>query len=198
MNKKMMVMPFLFLILMVVPMVDAREVNETVVDIPDDVLVILPPDDGLVIIDDTEPDLASIQLQLDNIYAGMMMHDTLIMNGRSSIRELNTTLNDAIMDIERSLRLERVRSDVAIDYAFNELSLMLSNQLLLIDVLETMILDLQGQLDLQEVYIVELGEEMYRQRQELVSERAMRNNITIMFGVFCLVVIGATVVINKK
>ena len=189
MNNKMMVMPLLFIILMAVPMVDASEVNETVLDIPDDVPVILNV---------TEPDLASIQAQLQEIYAAMMMHDTLIMNSRSSIRELNTTLNDAIMDIEQSLRLERVRSDVAIDYAFNELSLMLSNQLLLIDVLETMILDLQGQLDLQEVYIVELGEEIYRQRQELMSQRAMRNNITIMFGIFSLVVIGATVVINKK
>ncbi len=189
MNKKMMVMPLLFLILMAVPMVNASEVNETVLDIPDDVLVILNV---------TEPDLASIQAQFQEIYAAMMMQDELIMNSRSSLRELNATLNDAIMDIERSLRLERVRSDVAVDYAFNQLSLKLSNQLLLIDVLETMILDLQGQLDIQEVHIVELGEEMYRQRQELVSERAMRNNITIMFGVFCLVVIGVTVVINKK
>ena len=64
---------------------------------------------------------------------------------------------------------------------------------------------LQGQIDTQNVYIEELRQEVssyvneiLHLQQELMSERAMRNNITIMFGVFCLVVIGATVVINKK
>jgi hypothetical protein len=159
---------------MVVPMVDAREVNETVVDIPDDVLVILdPPDDVIIIHNVTEPDLASIQLQLDNIYAGMMMHDTLIMNGRSSVRELNTTLNDTIVNfigIVEDLGFKLLDSDA----------------------------QLQGQIDTQNVYIGELGEEIYQLRQELVNERTRTNNITIMFGIFCLVVIGVTVVINKK
>jgi len=87
MNKKMILMPFLFLILMAVPIVDASEGNETVLDTPDDVLVIL---------NITEPD--SIQTQLYNIYDWMMTHDQLMMNSRSSIRELNATLNDTIVN----------------------------------------------------------------------------------------------------
>jgi len=126
------------------------------------------------------------------------IQDHVLSDLATWLKDPERALYTRLADIEQSLRLERVRSDVAVDYAFNELSLMLSNQLLLIDVLETMILDLQGQLDLQEVYIVEIGEEIYRQRQELMSQKTMRNNITIMFGIFCLVVIGATVVINKK
>ena len=162
MNKKMMVMPFLFLILMAVPMVDASEVNETVLDLPDDVLVILNV---------TEPD--SIQTQLYNIYDWMVIHDELMMNSRSSIRELNTTLNDTIVNfvgVVEDLGFKLLDSDA----------------------------QLQGQIDTQNVYIEELWQEVSQLHQELMSERAMRNNITIMFGVFCLVVIGATVVINKK
>lgn len=190
MNKKMMVMPLLFLILMAVPMVNASEVNETVLDLPDDVLVILNV---------TEPDLASIQLQLYNIYDWMLTHDELLMNSRSSLRELNTTLNDAIMDIERSLRLERVRSDVAVDYAFNELRIQF------IDIISGLVLQLldsdaqlQGQVDTQGVVIEELRHEVSQVHEELMRERATRNNLTIMFGIFSLVIIGATVVINKK
>ncbi len=162
MNKKMMVMPLLFLILMAVPMVDASEVNETVLDLPDDVLVILNV---------TEPD--SIQTQLYNIYDWMWIHDELMMNSRSSIRELNTTLNDTIVNfvgVVEDLGFKLLDSDA----------------------------QLQGQIDTQNVYIEELWQEVSQLHQELMSERAMRNNITIMFGVFCLVVIGATVVINKK
>lgn len=162
MNKKMMVMPLLFLILMAVPMVDASEVNETVLDLPDDVLVILNV---------TEPD--SIQTQLYNIYDWMLIHDELMMNSRSSIRELNTTLNDTIVNfvgVVEDLGFKLLDSDA----------------------------QLQGQIDTQNVYIEELWQEVSQLHQELMSERAMRNNITIMFGVFCLVVIGATVVINKK
>ena len=162
MNKKMMVMPLLFLILMAVPMVDASEVNETVLDLPDDVLVILNV---------TEPD--SIQTQLYNIYDWMVIHDELMMNSRSSIRELNTTLNDTIVNfvgVVEDLGFKLLDSDA----------------------------QLQGQIDTQNVYIEELWQEVSQLHQELMSERAMRNNITIIFGVFCLVVIGATVVINKK
>jgi len=49
-----------------------------------------------VILNITEPD--SIQTQLYNIYDWMMTHDQLMMNSRSSIRELNATLNDTIVN----------------------------------------------------------------------------------------------------
>jgi hypothetical protein len=178
MRKKMMLVPLLFLIFMVIPMVDAREGNETVVDNPDVVIILPPPPPPppFPITNETDPVIIvtdSIQMQLDNIYNAMIMQDTLIMNGRSSVRKLNATLNDAIVDfggIVEDLVIKLLDSDA----------------------------QLQGQIDTQNTYIEELRQEVSQLQQELLNERAMRNNITIMFGVFCLVVIGAIVVINKK
>ncbi len=143
-------------------------------------VIILPPPPPLPITNETDPviivtdqDLASIQLQLYNIYDWMMMHDELMMNSRSSVREINATLNDTIVNfvgVVEDLGWKLLDSDA----------------------------QLQGQIDTQNTYIEELWQEVSRLHQEVMNERAMRNNITIMFGVFCLVVIGATVVINKK
>ena len=95
MNKKMMVMPLLFLILMAVPMV-ASEGNET------DVIILPPPPPPpppLPITNETDPvtdqDLASIQLRLDSIYVWMKTRDELMMNSRNAAREINATLSDA-------------------------------------------------------------------------------------------------------
>jgi len=65
--------------------------NRTVADYVEDILVDV--DVILVDLNTTDQQLASIQSQLYTIYDGMMMHDTLIMNGRSSVRELNATFN---------------------------------------------------------------------------------------------------------
>ena len=162
MNKKMMVMPLLFLILMAVPMVDAREGNETVIDIPDDVIIIHNV---------TEPD--SIQTQLYNIYDWMMMHDELMMNSRSSVRKLNATLNDTIVNfvgVVEDLGWKLLDSDA----------------------------QLQGQIDTQNTYIEELRQEVAHVYQELKMERANRNNLTILFLGFSVLVILATFVINKR
>jgi hypothetical protein len=175
MRKKMMLVPLLFLILMAVPMVDAREGNETVVDIPDDI-IILPPPPPLPITNETDPVIIvtdDVQEQLYNIYDWMIGQDTVMMGTRNMVRELNATLNDAIVDfvgVVEDLGFKLLDSDA----------------------------QLQGQIDTQNTYIEELRQEVSQVHQEVMNERAMRNNITIMFGVFCLVVIGATVVINKK
>jgi len=147
---------------MAVPMVDASEGNETVVDFP-----------VIIIHNATDPDLASIQLQLDNIYTGMMGHDELIMNGRSSVRKLNATLSEAIVDfvnIVEDLGFKLLDSDA----------------------------QLQGQIDTQGTVIDELRQEVSQLNQELMNERAMRNNITIMFGLFSAIVIVMTYVMSKK
>jgi len=98
-----------------------------------DVIILPPP---LPITNDTDPViivtdqcLASIQLQLYNIYDAMIMQDTLIMNGRSSVRELNTTFNAEIADlIERDesfdlkLTTEIERKDEQIELLEEELA----------------------------------------------------------------------------
>ena len=155
---KMMVMPLLFLILMAVPTVDASEGNETVVDIPDDVLVIL---------NITEPD--SIQMQLYNIYDWMLIQDELMMNSRSDIRELDTEITD-LMSVWNNLFHEAFSID----------------------------LELQGEIDFQRTLIDELRHEVWLLNGELEAERAMRNNITIMFGLFSVIVIVITYVMSKK
>lgn len=171
MRKKMMVMPLLFLVLMAVPMV-ASEGNETdVIILPPPPLPITNETDPVIIV--TDQGLASIQLQLDNIYAWMIGHDTVMMGTRNMVREINGTLNIQITDIIDSL-------NTALDDIW-------ANNVYL-----------ESEIDFQRTLIDELRHEVWLLNQELEAERAMRNNITIMFGVFCLVVIGATVVINKK
>jgi len=172
MNKKMMLLPFLFLILMAVPMVDASEGNET------DVIILPPPPPPppLPITNETDPviivtdqDLASIQLRLDSIYVWMKTRDELMMNSRSDIRELDT-------EVVALMSSTHVLFDEAFSYC----------------------LELQDEIDTQSTYIEDLRQEIEQVSRELETERANRNVLTLMFGVFCLVVIGATVVINKK
>ena len=188
MNKKMMVMPFLFLILMAIPMVDASEGNETVADVPDDVLVIL---------NITEPDLASIQLQLDNIYAWMIGHDTVMMGTRNMVREINGTLNDRITNLTNSTvtiidfeaEIWDIWSKVRDEHkAIWTVNMEMKSQL---DVQNT-------EIDFQRTLIDELRHEVWLLNRELEAERAMRNNITIMFGLFSVIVIVITYVMSKK
>jgi hypothetical protein len=136
-----------------------------------------PPPPPLPITNETDPVIIiiedSIQEQLYTIYDAMIMQDERIMNGRNSVRKLNATLKSTIVNfvgVVEDLGWKLLDSDA----------------------------QLQGQIDTQNTYIEELWQEVSRLHQEVMNERAMRNNITIMFGVFCLVVIGATVVINKK
>jgi hypothetical protein len=95
------------------------------------------------------------------------------MNGRSSVRKLNATLSEAIVDfvnIVEDLGLKLLDSDA----------------------------QLQGQIDTQGTVIDELRQEVSQLNQELMDERAMRNNITIMFGLFSAIVIVMTYVMSKK
>ncbi len=111
----------------------------------------------------------SVQLQLENIYAGMLVHDTVIMGTRSTLREMNATLSDAIVDM----------------------------QTFVVDIVEDMglqLLDsdaqLQGQIDVQSRELHELSDEIASMQQEIIKERKSRETITIMFGVFSLIVIA--------
>ena len=111
----------------------------------------------------------SVQLQLENIYAGMLVHDTVIMGTRSTLREMNATLSDAIVDM----------------------------QTIVVDIVEDMglqLLDgdaqLQGQIDVQSRELHELSDEIASMQQEIIKERKSRETITIMFGVFSLIVIA--------
>ena len=102
----------------------------------------------------------------------MKTRDELMMNGRNAAREINATLSDAIVD------LDNITDKVS--------TLQDDNTRLLDDIM------------IQYTSIEELRQEVAHVYQELETERANRNVLTIMFGLFCLVVIGATVVINKK
>jgi len=143
-------------------------------------VIILPPPPPLPITNETDPviivtdqDLASIQLQLYNIYDWMLIHDELMMNSRSSVRELNATLNDTIVNfvgVVEDLGWKLLDSDA----------------------------QLQGQIDTQNTYIEELRQEVAHVYQELKMERANRNNLTILFLGFSVLVILATFVINKR
>jgi hypothetical protein len=143
-------------------------------------VIILPPPPPLPITNETDPviivtdqDLASIQLQLYNIYDWMLIHDDLMMNSRSSVREINATLNDTIVNfvgVVEDLGWKLLDSDA----------------------------QLQGQIDTQGTVIDELRQEVSQLNQELMNERAMRNNITIMFGLFSAIVIVMTYVMSKK
>ena len=180
MNKKMMLMPFLFLILMAVPMVDAGEGNET------DVIILPPPPPPppLPITNETDPVIIivddDIQEQLYKIYDWMWNQEDVMRGTRNMIREVNATLNDVIVDLDDSVTI-----------------LMSSTHALFNDAISQN-LELQEDINIQYKSIQELRQEVEQVYQKLETERAMRNNITIMFGLFCLVVIGATVVINKK
>ena len=155
MNKKMMVMPLLFLVLMAVPMV-ASEGNET---------------DPVIIV--TDQDLASIQLQLDNIYAWMIGHDTVMMGTRNMVREINGTLNIQITDIIDSL-------NTALDDIW-------ANNVYL-----------ESEIDFQRTLIDELRHKVWLLNRGLEAERAMRNNITIMFGLFSVIIIVITYASARK
>jgi len=161
MNKKMMLLPLLFLIL-IVPMVDASEGNET------DVIILPPPPPPppLPITNETDPviivtdqDLASIQLRLDSIYVWMKTRDELMINGRNAAREINATLSDAIVDL---------------DNITDKVSTLQDDNTQLLDVIE------------------DLTREVEQVHRELEMERANRNNLTIMFGLFSIIIIVIT------
>ena len=134
--------------------------------IPPDPLPITNETDPVIIV--TDQDLASIQSQLYNIYDAMMMHDTLIMNGRSSVRELNTTFNAEIADL-----IER-------DESFD---LKLTTE---IERKDEQIQQLDEQIEL-------LEEKLAR---ELKKTRNSMNIISIMFGLLSVIAIG--IVIMKR
>lgn len=138
--------------------------NMTIADYIEDILVEV--DDILVELNATDLEFASIQLQFENIYAGMMMHDTLIMNGRSSVRQLNATFNAEISDL-----IER-------DESFD---LKLTTE---IERKDEQIQRLNEQIELLEI---EFKEELAR---ELKKTRESMNVISTMFGLFSVIAIG--------
>lgn len=137
--------------------------NMTIVDYIDDILIDLNA---------TDQEFTSIQLQFENIYAGMMVHDTVIMGTRSTLREINTTLSDAIVD------LERVRADILGVIAEVEFQLTESDA------------HLQGQIDVHDRDLQELRDEISSLQDQIIKEGKARENITLMFGAFSLIVIA--------
>jgi len=113
-----------------------------------------------VVIIVTDQDLASIQSQLYNIYDWMMTHDQLMMNSRSSIRELNATLNDTIVNFV----------GVVEDFAY---------KLLDSDA------QLQGQIDTQGMVIDELRQEVAQVNEQIEylenKISRLKNNILYTF-----------------
>ncbi len=144
--------------------------NVTIADYLDEILIDL---------NTTDQEFISIQLQFENIYAGMMVHDTLIMNTRNTVRELDvsfgvevTTLNTRIMDLTEDFS-DALEHIWATD------------------------MELKSQIDLQGMDIEELRHEVSQVLEELMRERATRNNLTIMFVIFSVLCIGI-VAYSKK
>ena len=138
--------------------------NMTVADYLDDILTDV--DVILVDLNATEQDLASIQLQLQNIYTGMMMHDELIMNGRSSVRVLNTTFSAEV----------RVLTE-----HFDEA---------LVDVWDAD-MELDNRIDVLRADTEELRDEFRDElARELKKTRDSMNVISTMFVVFSIIAIG--------
>jgi len=185
MRKIVILTPLLFLILLAVPMVNASEGNETVVDPPLNVT-----DDVPLILNITEPDLASIQLQLDNIYTWMIGHDTVMMGTRNMVREINGTLNDRITNLTNNtvtiIDFEAEIWDIWSKVRDEHKAMWTVN------------VELQDEIVFQRTNIEELRHEVRLLNGELEAERAMRNNITIMFGLFSVIVIVMTYVMRAR
>ena len=143
-----------------------------------------------MILNVTEPDLASIQLQLDNIYAWMIGHDTVMMGTRNMVREINGTLNDRITNLTNStvtiIDFEAEIWDIWSKVRDEHKAIWTVN------------MELQDEIDFQRTIIDEIRHKVWLLNQELEAERAMRNNITIMFGLFSVIVIVMTYVMSKR
>lgn len=137
--------------------------NLTIADYLDGILVDLNTTEQVLISIQVQFD--SVQSQFDNVYTGTMIHDELIMNGRTTAREMNTTFNARITDLTES---------------FSEaLGLIWATDV-----------ELNSQITFQNMDIEELRDELESTNNELRRTRDSMNNITIMFGLFALVVIG--------
>ncbi len=101
----------------------------------------------------------------------------------------------ALIDIRHDIRNVRVSTDVAIDVAINELMSGLDD---IFANIWTDYLDLQSQIDIQDRNLQdlrdkdlqELKDEIASMQQEIIKERKFRENITLMFGIFSIVVIA--------
>lgn len=146
--------------------------NMTLADYIEDILINV--DDILIDLNATDQEFASIQLQLENIYAGMMMHDTLIMNGRSSVRDLNTTFNAEITDLAEYF--DEALEDIWVAD-----------------------MDLEDRID-----VLSMDTEEHRDalRNELLREfkktRDSMNVISIMFGLFSVIAIGIVAMTRRS
>lgn len=138
--------------------------NATIADYLDDILIDLNA---------TDQELVSIRLQFENIYAGMMVHDTVIMGTRNMVRETNTTLNAQIKGVIDS---------------FNTA----------LDDIWAADMELKSQIDLQGMDVEELRQKVSQVHQELMTERVNRNNLTIMFGLYSVMVLAAIIFVNRK
>lgn len=140
--------------------------NTTVSDYLDEILIDLNA---------TDREFISIRLQFENVYDGMMVHDTVLMETRSNVRELedNTV---AIIDFENAMAfLDDILAGIL-----------------------TTDVDLQTQIDIQGMDVEELRLEVSQVYQELMRERVTRNNLTIMFVAFSVLVILLSVVSSRK
>jgi len=138
--------------------------NMTVADYVEDILVDV--DVILVDLNATEQDLASIQSQIYTIYDGMMMHDELIMNGRSSVRVLNITFNAEVRNLTE-------RFDEALEGVWDA------------------DMELDDRIDVLNTYTEELRDEFRDElARELKKTRDSMNVISTMFVVFSIIAIG--------
>lgn len=138
--------------------------NMTVADYVEDILVDV--DVILVDLNATDQQLASLQSQLYNIYDAMMMHDTLIMNGRSSVRQLNATFSAEVRGLTEHF-------DESLEDVWDA-DMELDNR---IDVLRADTEELRD----------EFRDELAR---ELKKTRDSMNVISTMFVVFSIIAIG--------
>ena len=148
--------------------------NMTIADYLNDILIELNA---------TDQEFVSIQLQLEDIYTGMMEHDTLIMNDRYTIRELNITLS-----VQNTSLNARITS---LTERFRESFSDALEQIWATD------MELKSQIDLQGMDINELYDELASTNAVLKMTQDSIKYITIMFGVFSIICIGVVVVGNR-
>uniref|UniRef100_A0A6M3MDT2 Uncharacterized protein n=1 Tax=viral metagenome TaxID=1070528 RepID=A0A6M3MDT2_9ZZZZ len=144
--------------------VTLRSGNVTVAGYIDDILVDI--NEILVELNATDQELASIQSQFENVYAGMMVHETVLID---TVETIETDFDQFVNYV-----LELQAEDVSLD----------SKITIEIERKDEQVQQLEAQIELLEK---EFEEELDR---ELKKTRDSMNVISIMFGAFSIIAIG--------
>lgn len=144
--------------------VTLRSGNVTVAGYIDDILVDI--NEILVELNATDQELASIQSQFENVYAGMMVHETVLID---TVETIETDFDQLVNYV-----LELQAEDVSLD----------SKITIEIERKDEQVQQLEAQIELLEK---EFEEELDR---ELKKTRDSMNVISIMFGAFSIIAIG--------